>query len=144
MHIDLDFDAREIHCKSQVDRNPAPRSRPAENFGTSVYASGHVQEYSPYLMPTPSITSVVKSCNVYPNVSQVCWCIEEKPQTELNMRQLATDQIRHGPSCSDDDMVHSYLYLHSHPLSSLLFFLYLHREPFRFSLLISVPSLQLW
>jgi hypothetical protein len=39
-------------CKPQVD--PAPRSH-------SVHASGQAPEYSPYLMPTPSITSEVKS-----------------------------------------------------------------------------------
>jgi len=39
-------------CKPQVD--PAPRSH-------SVHASGQAPDYSPYLMPTPSITSEVKS-----------------------------------------------------------------------------------
>jgi len=39
-------------CKPQVD--PAPQSH-------SVHASGQAPEYSPYLMPTPSITSEVKS-----------------------------------------------------------------------------------
>ena len=46
-------------CKSQVD--PAPRSHSPDNFETSLRASEQEQEYSPYLMPTSSITSDVKS-----------------------------------------------------------------------------------
>ena len=47
-------------CKPQVD--PTPLSHSADNFETSVHASGQVPEYGSYLMPTPSITSEVKSC----------------------------------------------------------------------------------
>jgi len=36
-------------------------SHSAENLGKSVHVSGQVPEYSPYLMPTPPITSEVKS-----------------------------------------------------------------------------------
>ena len=46
-------------CKPQVD--PAPRSHSTDNFETSVHASGQVPVYGPYPMPTPSITSEVKS-----------------------------------------------------------------------------------
>ena len=52
----------EEFCKPQFD--PVPRSHSADNFETSVHASGHAPEtpeYSPYLMPSPSITSDVKS-----------------------------------------------------------------------------------
>ena len=52
----------EEFCKPQFD--PVPRSRSADNFETSVHASGHAPEtpeYCPYLMPSPSITSDVKS-----------------------------------------------------------------------------------
>ena len=52
----------EEFCKPQFD--PVPRSRSADNFETSVHASGHAPEtpeYCPYLMPSPSITSDAKS-----------------------------------------------------------------------------------
>ena len=51
-------------CKPQIDS--APGSHSAENFGTSVYTSDrkHVPKYSQNLMPTPSITSEVKSCKM--------------------------------------------------------------------------------
>ena len=47
-------------CKPQVD--PGPHS--AENVGISTYTSRQVPEYSPDLIPTPSITSEVRSCKV--------------------------------------------------------------------------------
>ena len=40
--------------------DPSQEANAAEKFGTSVYASGQVPEYSSYLMPTPSINSEVK------------------------------------------------------------------------------------
>ena len=43
-------------CKPQLDS--APGSHSAENFGTSVYTSGQVPEYSSNLIPTPSVKSV--------------------------------------------------------------------------------------
>ena len=46
-------------CKPQLDS--APGSHSAENFGTSVYTSGQVPEYSPNLIPTPS---EVKPCEI--------------------------------------------------------------------------------
>ena len=49
-------------CKPQADS--APKSHSAENFGTSVYTSGHVPEISPNLNPTPSMTLEVKSYEI--------------------------------------------------------------------------------
>jgi len=51
-------------CKPQVD--PVPRSHSADNFNTSIHAFGQAPgretpEYSTFFMPTPSITSEVKS-----------------------------------------------------------------------------------
>jgi len=50
-------------CASHASgRGPTNQfSHSAGNFGRSIYASGQVPECSPYLMPTPSITSEVKS-----------------------------------------------------------------------------------
>jgi hypothetical protein len=47
-------------CKPQAD----PESHSAENLGTSIYTSRQVPEYSPGLIPTPSITSEVGSCEI--------------------------------------------------------------------------------
>ena len=49
-------------CKPQDDSDP--RSHSAENVGTSIYTSGHVPEHSSNLIPTPSITSEVISCEI--------------------------------------------------------------------------------
>ena len=62
-HLSSKNPSQEENAQSSMPQvGPAPRSHAAEDFGTSVYTSGQVPEYSSlaYLMPIPSITSEVK------------------------------------------------------------------------------------
>ena len=84
-------------CKPQVD----PGSHSAENVGTSIYTSRQVPEYSPDLIPTPSITSEVRSCKIMSTPTPV-------KSASASRRNTKPNDDSHAPSLHSQSISQSH------------------------------------